>query len=48
MSLEEQSESMDERHSQPQFLGNLALGLGIFAVLCTLFVLIAAVTQGGA
>ncbi|MDR3474258.1 MAG: hypothetical protein P4M09_21625 [Devosia sp.] len=47
MSLEKQPESMDETHSQPQFLGNLALGLAIFAVLCTLFVLIAAVTSGG-
>jgi hypothetical protein len=33
---------------QPQFVGNLAMGLLILAVLFALFVLFAAVTHGGA
>ena len=40
------AESMDERHSQPQFLANLALTLLVLAVLFALFVLIAAATHG--
>jgi hypothetical protein len=41
------AESMDETHSQPQFLGRLALVLLILAVLFALTVIIAGVTHGG-
>jgi hypothetical protein len=41
-------DSMDETHSQPRFVGNLALVLLVLAVLFALFVLIAAATHGGA
>jgi hypothetical protein len=40
-------ESMDETHSQPQFVGRLAMTLLVLAVLAALFVIIAAVTHGG-
>jgi hypothetical protein len=38
---------MDETHSQPQFVGRLAMTLLVLAVLAALFVIIAAVTHGG-
>ena len=41
------AESMDEHHGQPMFIGRLAIGLGAFAVLFAVVVLIAAATMGG-
>jgi len=42
------AESMDNTHSQPRFVGNLAMTLLVLAVVAALFVIIAAVTHGGA
>ncbi len=41
------AESMDETHSQPQFVGRLALVLAALALLFALVTLIAAVTHPG-
>jgi hypothetical protein len=40
------AESMDDHHSQPRFLGNLALALLVIAVLFALLVMVAAMTHG--
>lgn len=40
------AEAMDETHSQPRFIANLALALLVLAVLFALFILLAAVTHG--
>ena len=41
------AETMDETHSQPQFVGWLALVLGALAILFALVTLIAAMTHPG-
>jgi hypothetical protein len=40
------AETMDEHHSQPQFVGRLALVLIVLTVLFALFVIVAAMTHG--
>ncbi len=42
------AERMDETHSQPQFVGRLALTLLVLAVLFAAFVLVAGMMNGGA
>ena len=42
------SESMDPAHSQPLFIGRLALALAGLAILAAIIVIFAAMTRGGA
>ena len=45
MSQDHNAEGMDETHSQPRFVGNLAMVLLVVAVLFALLVLIASLTH---